>query len=397
VWAERGGAFTIGKPEKIIIYVKNTGKVEDSYGIIYTKSATLKGSDASNLINFVLPSNKILNVKPNETKSTTGSLVVIGPIETGSLTITVLNKDNLQRQFVLSNIRAIYPQSLNELNTTLLIFTIIFIACFYPRKNKILLFLILLNFSVAKSSYISITTSVDTPIIYNNSTKAAINIENSGDEAAYDVVAIIDSEKIYAENIYIGRLDSNQQLSKNFTLFISDGIKEGNYVGAVRVYYKDRSGYGFSAITPIQIIHKNFLLSKISLTAKDVKLEERGNTKIPLKIKNNENRDIDAKIKFYLPSEFASSKISYNIRLKPNSEKTFFLDVSNIKALKGSSYPYFVSVEYEDQYHYSEYSVGFIEVVEQKNIKSSYIIAGTALIISMILFFLGKNSKKRKR
>jgi hypothetical protein len=397
VWAERGGSFTIGKPEKIIIYIKNNDIVEDSYAITFIKTARYQNNDVSELLSFTLSSNKILKVQPNETKTTVGTLIILGPVADGSITITATNKANQQKQFTLSKIKADYPQSLSEFNVLVLIF-IILIASFYLTKNKILLVLtVLLSFSMAKSSYISMTTLVETPIILNNSTSVEISVENSGDETAYDAIAFLDRKEFYAENIYMGKINPGDYVKKNFTVFFTQGIKEGIYITAMRVYYKDTNGYVFSAISPVKLIYKSPTSSKLTLLLENKKIEEGGNTKVEIKIKNLDEKNIDAKINIFMPDEFGVGRKSYEVSLKPNSEKTVLLDVFNIKALKGSTYPYFVSAEYEDEYHYSDYSMGFIQVTEKQRIKSSYLLAGVALLISIIMLFFSKKSKKRKR
>jgi hypothetical protein len=254
----------------------------------------------------------------------------------------------------------------------------------------------LLSFSLAESGYISITTYVDAPIIYKNSTEAIIKIENSGDEAAHDVVAVFESNKIYSGSIYIGKIDPGTVVDKKFSIFFTRDIKDGSYITAVKVYYKDINGYAFSAITPVQLVYKTFAPSKLSISLENVKVEENGNAKLHVKVRNLNEKPIDAKVNLFLPDEFSASKKFYEINLNPNSEKTVILEVSNLKALKGSTYPYFVSVEYEDQHHYSDYAVGFIQVIEKQKIKLTYILAGGALVISIIMFLTTKTQKRKR-
>jgi len=402
VWAERGGAFTVGKPERIIVYVKNNDmNGEYNYGVAVSRIEAYCGSPPTSCSNAILvrfASNKILSVKPNETKSTAGTIVILGPVTSGSIELTVAKEGTSQtRKITLSDIRAYYPQSLREFDTMLLL-PLVFLAILYLRKNKYsLLLALMLSISIASSSYISITNYVDVPIIFYNQTNATIRIENSGDESAYDVTVSLDSRYFSSEAIYIGRIDSLQSISKNFTIFIPDGLKEGKYAAAVRVYYKDANGYSFSAITPIEIVYKTPAASKVSISVKNLKIEENGNGKIAIKLKNDEGKDVDASVNLYLPNEFMSSKTSYQISLKANSEKTILAEVTNFNALKGSSYPYFVVAEYEDEYHRSSYSLGFIEVVERQKIKLPYILAGMALLVSLALFFYSRKERKRKR
>ena len=396
VWAERTGLFTIGKPEKIIVYVKNNNPTQPHNYVVTVKEIyALCGSPSMQcnaiIVNF--PSNKILNVNPNETKLTTGTIIIVGPVSDGRITIKVEKEGGSgSRQIVLSNIRANYPQTLSEFNVIFL--AALIVAIFYLWRSKLFLLLaLLLSISIASSNHISITNYVNVPIILYNQTNATITIENSGDESAYDVTAFVDSKHFFSEGIYIGRIDPGKSMSKNFTIFLLDDLKEGKYVGAVRVYYKDANGYDFSAITPVEFVYKTHVPSKVSISLKNVRIEENGNGKITIKLKNDDGKDVDASVNIYLPNEFTSTKNSFQIHLNANSEKMIIADITNFNALKGSTYPYFAVVEYEDEYHRSSYSLSFIEVVEKQKIKIPYILAAIAFIVSLALFFC-KNKKR---
>ena len=114
LWAQRGGPFTIGEYQIIKVYVLNKDTNQRSYTVTYSKSATYNGLDVSNNIFVSFPSNRIDNVKPGETKSTELNVIIASPITQGSITFTVRDDTNTQRQYTLSDIRANYPQNLSE-------------------------------------------------------------------------------------------------------------------------------------------------------------------------------------------------------------------------------------------------------------------------------------------
>lgn len=391
LWAERGGTFTIGKPEKVIIYIKNTGTTVETYGISFTKSASYKGVDVSNVISFTLISNKIANVKPGDTDSIMGNLIILGPADTGSITIKAIQQsDGKSKEYTLTNIRAFYPQSLDEFN---FLYFFIFLLAVLFLKNKIKWVLpLLFSFYIVQAGYISITTTAEFPFISSNYTDGKIQIENSGDEIAKDVISVIDSKYFYSY-VYMGDLPPGKRLIKNSTLIILEKLEPGKYIVPIKTYYKDLNGYSFSAITPLELVYETPTISKVHLSTKNLKITEGGKSKLEVKIKNNDSKDQKLHLILHLPDEIVADKSSIEINLPSNSEKTVFFYLSSFNAIKGSNYPFFVSVEYDDIYHYSSYSLSFIEIKPPIKIKPEYIFVGIVFMVSIFLFF----NKKRKR
>jgi len=84
--------FTIGKKEKIELYIKNNDNfVGRTFTISYTKEAWGYSDggefDLSHLISVEFPSN-ITVVGPNEIKSTVATVIFLGPFQTGKITFT---------------------------------------------------------------------------------------------------------------------------------------------------------------------------------------------------------------------------------------------------------------------------------------------------------------------
>ncbi len=398
IWSERSGKFTIGVPSTIVIYVKNLGTSADTYNISFTKSASYRGSDASGLLSFILVSGKIYNVQPGETKSTKGELIILGPISNGKITFTVKNNLGQQKTFELAEIRADYPQTLSEFNKIYLIL-ILFVPLFIIKSRYLKLFNIfgiaLLILPLTRAGYISMTTYYNFPIAYNQSLNGVITVENSGDEIAKDVLTIIESSNFYSENLFFGDLGPNQIQEKNSTIIFVGSTKEGKYLGALKTYYKDSNGYLFSAIAPIEIIYKSPSISKINIETKNVKLEEKGNAKIEASLTNFDYKDRIVNITLYLPDEIYAKKKIFTIDLPAQSKKTISIDVSTVNAIKGSNYVYFLSAEYEDLYHYSSYSLNFIEITEKNKVKITYVLAVLVLLLSFLFFVLTKKPKKK--
>ncbi|MBU5688310.1 MAG: hypothetical protein KQA31_02805 [Candidatus Aenigmarchaeota archaeon] len=394
VWSERGGSFTIGRSEKIIIYVKNNGATVDTYTVTFTKTASYQGMDVSNSISFQIPSNKITDVQPGETVSTVGTLVILGPITSGSITLRISNQAGNFKTYTLDNIKATYPQSLFEFNTYYLAILLVLSLILFIKRPKLLI-LLFLPFSLVQAGYITITTSAEFPYIFNNSTQGYVIIQNSGDEIAKDCIVSIDSG-YFSSYSYIGDISPNQEITKNITLIINNQLKDGTYISSLKTYYKDSNGYSFSAITPLEIVYKTPAVSKVSVFAQNIKIEEGGSKNLQIKLKNSDFRDQKVILTIHLPDEIIVEKNTIDVSISSNDEKTIIFPIKSYNALKGSKYAYFISAEYEDLYHYSSYSIGFIEIIDKEKIKPAYILAFIALIISIIMFLFTKRKTKKR-
>ncbi|MFH8080294.1 MAG: hypothetical protein QXO84_00205 [Candidatus Aenigmatarchaeota archaeon] len=389
-WAERGGPFTIGKPEKILIYVKNNGLSSDSYFVETIEiKAFYNTHDVSNLLVVDMPSNSIKDVAPNETKLTQGRMIILGPVTSGRIKLRIVNSASQYKEVELRDIRAAYPQSLPEFNS-MYTFFILISACIILLKSRTKMLLALLLIPLVEASYISITTDIQAPVIYENVTSLQTTLTNSGDEVANDVIVTIMSKHFYSDDIYFGSLAPNKPIKKSANLYLRTGLKEGRYICMALTKYKDLNGHPFSAVSPIEVIYKTSTISKISLIAKNIKMEENGKGKIEIKVKNNDINQYKINLTLYLPEEINTNKNQIELLMLPGSEKNIIFEVSNFNALKGSNYVYFAAIDYEDTRHYSEYSIGYIEIVEKSKIKPSYILVFLVLLTSLILFFYSK-------
>jgi hypothetical protein len=87
-WVTAPAMFTVGKAEKVNIYVKNVAD-EDSYQISYTKQARRQNNDVPHLISISLQSNRIRRLKTNETGDTFAMVTVLAPIDIGNVTFNI--------------------------------------------------------------------------------------------------------------------------------------------------------------------------------------------------------------------------------------------------------------------------------------------------------------------
>jgi len=115
--SESSGLFTIGKPEPILIYVRNRGKIIDNYTISYSKEAQNEQlEDVSHLILVSLESNKISSVISNDVKTTQAIVTIIGPIKDGKITFHITSDATETSKDTSVDLSAGFPMTLSEFN-----------------------------------------------------------------------------------------------------------------------------------------------------------------------------------------------------------------------------------------------------------------------------------------
>jgi len=115
IWTERSGLFTIGRPEEVKIYVKNLEPSTDSYTItIDNVEATYRTQDVSHLLHVELKSGRINNLQQNEVGSTIATVVILGKIDSGSITFGATSDlDSTLKEYTI-DITGGLPSALDE-------------------------------------------------------------------------------------------------------------------------------------------------------------------------------------------------------------------------------------------------------------------------------------------
>jgi len=141
-WVEGPSSLTVGRKEMINIYVKNNATFLDNYTVTFSRSATIDGQQNPSLIQVELKSNRILLVKPNETRTTFAIFWVLSRIEQGEISFNVTSDSGEKvedLELVFSSESVQYPISLPEFSLVFLLNLI----------NSILSPLIRLSFSLS--------------------------------------------------------------------------------------------------------------------------------------------------------------------------------------------------------------------------------------------------------
>jgi len=251
------------------------------------------------------------------------------------------------------------------------------------------------------ASFISLTTTISTDIMTENTTKVNVKLVNSGDEAAYNVQISLITENFQTNPIFVVVLNPNNPFEGNFTLDLEDKILPGNYPIVVLVDYADANGYPFSSVSPTSIVYKTLTSSKVSGVTQELSLTGKETKKFILTIRNLDDLPHDVDVKLILPRELKVNDEERRISIQSKEEKELSFDVSSFGALPGSSYVALATMEYDDDNsHYSSIARGMINIGKESSTvlpEWIYIVGILILIAIFILYqFKGKKNEKNK-
>lgn len=87
-WVEGPSSLTVGRKEMVNIYISNKANFLDNYTIIVWRNATKNGNENPSLVDVRLGSERVVLVKPNETRSTFAILSALAEVE-GSVSFNI--------------------------------------------------------------------------------------------------------------------------------------------------------------------------------------------------------------------------------------------------------------------------------------------------------------------
>jgi hypothetical protein len=263
-------------------------------------------------------------------------------------------------------------------------------------KKKIILLAIFLLVGIARAGSISMTLSTES-VFFPDSMN--VSLKNSGDESALNVRLSVLSDSFEADDVFLKRLDSNQEMNSSLALNKTGDILPGSYPVVILTRYEDLNGYPFSSVSPNYIAYGEMTNSDIYATIQDAKLAKEGT--VALKMRNLGDKELKTRVRLFLPMEIKSEN-EKNITIAPKSEKEVSFKISNFGALVGSSYVVLASVEYSNEKQYSTFARGVVSIVEEKGIfdQNLLIIVLAILIIIFIAYqlkdkFIKKDASKQ--
>ena len=236
-------------------------------------------------------------------------------------------------------------------------------------KRLVISLIFLLSISLVSGSYITIVTRLSSEIMENNSTQVNVELEQRGDEAAYEVEVVpfpsdyFDYEGVVRKD----RFDPGDTLHGFFSLHLKKKLIQGNYPFVVKTVYHDANMYPFSVVSSHLIVYKAGYQSDIVGSIKSLTVEKGGSGETILKIRNLGNKRRVVNVRLYLPTELKGDESEKFVSVDPGEEKEIKYTIRSRGALPGSSYNILASLEYESENHYTSFASGLVKIVEKKD------------------------------
>jgi hypothetical protein len=232
-------------------------------------------------------------------------------------------------------------------------------------RKLMLILILLLSPQLVSAGVISLTATISTDVMTENTTKVLVKLLNSGDEAAHNVQISLLTDDFESNPIFVGILNLNVPFERNFTVSLKEDILPGNYPIVVLVDYADANGYPFSSVSPSYITYKTPTVSKLSSVVSELVLAGKETKKLTLTVRNLDDFSHNLNVKLILPRELKVDE-ERTISTQPKEEKELNFDVSSFSALPGSSYVVLANIEYDyNGLHYSSIGRGTVMIGEE--------------------------------
>jgi hypothetical protein len=269
-------------------------------------------------------------------------------------------------------------------------------------KKLIFLPILLITLQTVSASVISLRTTVNTDILIGNKTDVKVELENLGDESAYNLQISLINDFFKTDEANIKELTPNNPLKIVLNATLIKTITEGRYPAFVLVDYTDANDYPFSSVSPTYIVYKTQTVSKISGLINGVSLTGKESKKLTLSIRNIDDKEHEVTVKLILPREITTDSEEKTVNIGTKEEKTLEFEVSSLSAISGSNYVVITSMEYEDKgLHYSSVASGTIKIgvesIKKQEFNETNILSYVVLVISIIIILIYLYPKYIKR
>jgi hypothetical protein len=174
----------------------------------------------------------------------------------------------------------------------------------------------------------------------------AVEVRNSGDEAAHSVTPILRFRGDEVRGTSHRALAPNQPLEESLAVPAGD-LGEGRWPFLIVVEYTDASRYPFQALAAATLAVGSPPAAKVAVP----KFESRGivdTGALAIRVKNLSGTERSVSLGVMLPEALEATEPPTAIALAPWEEKTVSVPLVNRAALPGSRYRVFLAVEYED-------------------------------------------------
>lgn len=264
-------------------------------------------------------------------------------------------------------------------------------------KKLLIPIILLLTPNLVLASYISLTTTISTDLMTENTTKIDVKLSNSGDESANNVEISLISD-FQSDPVYVGTLTPNMPFETELNVSLKEDIQPGKYPVVVLVDYSDANGYPFSSVSPGSIVYKTPTVSKVTSMETELSLSGKESKKLTFTVRNLDDVSHETDIKLILPRELKVDDEVKTITIQSKEEKEIDFDVSSFSALSGSSYVVLVTMEYENEgLHYSSFGKGIIRITEKSDLVVLPDWLPISFIVILILVFIYYQFRGKKK
>lgn len=239
----------------------------------------------------------------------------------------------------------------------------------------------------ADANVISIETGT-TINISGTRAQVIVTTANRGDEAAHNVKAGMEIGGRQFSGRLKETLSPREQYSEEFNAEL-EFKKPGRYPVVVNIDYTDANLYPFSALSATYINYGESLNARVAGMVAPVTLAKNG--RINLTVNNLDAVERKFHFRVIAPKEIVVTNPEGEIAVASGTEKKVSLDIRNISALPGSSYPVFALLGYEDdKYYYSTINTGIITVVRNKSLLDAYqwpLLIVLAVLVAIVIAY----------
>jgi hypothetical protein len=209
-----------------------------------------------------------------------------------------------------------------------------------------------------------------------------VEVKNTGDEAAYSVTPKV----VFGDKEVRGKssatLDPNGSMTENLVVEVGE-LKPGRWPYRVAVDYADANQYPFQALHATSYLVGTPPPAKIAVPKiASEGIAGTGNVQVTVKNLGEEARQVQ--VKLMTPEGLEANQTDDTLELAAWEETTVTIPVTNRTALAGSTYPLFLSVEYDDgDAHQSIIAPSTVKILASDTVldqRSQYLWWGAAIL-----------------
>jgi len=212
-----------------------------------------------------------------------------------------------------------------------------------------------------------------------------VRVENVGDEPAQNIFATVDFQGQTHETEIAQSFPPNKPVSKSFPLDMT-GLK-GVYPAIVVIDFEDLNAYSFSAVS-LQLARVG-AVARTKLNGVLERVEMRQKAKTKLTVRNDDGKDITAKLRVVTPREITAASPAETVTVPANGITKVTIVLENLSGTPSSSYPIHALLEYDDDgTHFCETAMTTIPVLAANpaTVGRFWIVLAIVVVIAAILF-----------